>query len=233
MQIKENIMEDRIDILMPTYNGEKYISEQIDSILNQTYQNFRLIISDDTSTDNTCEILKKYSEKDNRIVLYLQPSNLGVVKNIEFLFNKVESKYYMLADQDDYWLPEKVEKSFETLVKNNADLVFGDLEVVDENLNTIYPSFCDYMFLNRKIKKCIDDYRVNYLYNCVTGCTVLAKSDFLEKVLPLPTNSKMVIHDYWIGIIYALSGKLAYMEEKYIKYRQHRRQSGWNKPFIT
>ena len=216
-------MEEVIDILMATYNGEKYIAEQIDSILNQTYSSFRLIISDDCSTDNTTEILRKYAMKDDRIILYIQPKNLGVVKNIEFLLKKVKNDYYMLSDQDDVWLPKKVEQSYRTLLKNKADLVFGDLEVVDENLNTIYPSFCDYMLLTNKIKKCINSYKVNYLYNCVTGCTIFAKSKYIEKVLPLPINSKAVIHDYWIGLIYALNGKLAFIDEKLIKYRQHRR----------
>ena len=78
---------------------------------------------------------------------------MGVVKEIEFLLGKVETPYYMLADQDDYWLPEKIEKSLEKLKKENADLVFGDLEVVDENLNPIYSSFNDYMLLTRKINK--------------------------------------------------------------------------------
>ena len=214
-------MEEQVDILLATYNGEKYVAEQIDSILNQTYKNIHLIISDDCSKDNTPEILKEYEKKDKRITVYIQPHNLGVVKNIEFLLKKVTNELYMLSDQDDIWLSRKVEKSVETLKKENADLVFGDLEVVDQNLKTIYPSFGDYMLLNKKIKKYIDSYRVNYLYNCVTGCTVLSKKEFIEKILPIPTNSKYLIHDHWIGLIVALNGKLAYMPEKYIKYRQH------------
>ncbi len=214
-------MEGQIDILLATYNGEKYLREQIDSILNQTYKNIRLIVSDDCSKDGTGKILEEYKNKEKRIKVYYQEKNLGVVKNIEFLLGKVESPYYMLADQDDVWLPEKTEKSLETLKSNNADLVFGDLEVVDENLNTLYKSFNDYMLLSRKINKYIDDYKVNYLYNCVTGCTVLAKRETIEKILPLPTNSKYLIHDYWIGLMTSLNGKLAYMPEKYIKYRQH------------
>ena len=214
-------MEGQIDILLATYNGEKYLREQIDSILNQTYKNIRLIVSDDCSKDGTRKILEEYKNKDERIKVYYQEKNLGVVKNIEFLLGKVESPYYMLADQDDYWLPEKAGKSLETLKNNNADLVFGDLQVVDENLNTMYESFNDYMLLSRKINKYIDSYKLNYLYNCVTGCTVLAKKETIEKILPLPTNSKYLIHDHWIGLMASLNGKLAYMPEKYIKYRQH------------
>ena len=214
-------MEEKIDILLPTYNGEKYIGEQIESILNQTYKNINLIISDDCSTDNTPEILKEFEQKDDRIKVYLQKQNMGVVKNIEFLLREVKSEYYMLSDQDDVWLPEKVEKSLEKLKQENADLVFGDLEVVDQDLNTIYPSFGDFMLLNNKIKKYINSDKLNYIYNCVTGCTVLAKEETIKRIIPLPTTSKYLIHDHWIGLMASLYGKVAYIPEKYIKYRQH------------
>lgn len=214
-------MEETIDILMATYNGEKYVSYQIDSILNQTYRNIKLIISDDCSTDGTKEILEKYSKKDDRIQIYFQQKNLGYIKNFEFLLKKVSHPYYMLSDQDDVWLPEKIEKSLETLKKEKADLVFGDLKIVDKNLKCIYPSFGDYMKLNRKIKKCANSYNMNYLYNCVTGCTILAKSKTIEKILPIPNNTKYVAHDYWIALMVGINGKLAYIEKPYILYRQH------------
>ncbi len=100
-------------------------------------------------------------------------------------------------------------------------MVFGDLEVVDENLKTMYKSFNKYMLLDRKIKKYINSYKVNYLYNCVTGCTLISKSKWIKEIVPIPTDSKYIIHDYWMGLIIALKGKLAYMPEAYIKYRQH------------
>lgn len=214
-------MKEKIDVLLATYNGEKYIAEQIDSILNQTYKNINLIISDDCSTDNTSNILKEYAEKDERITLHLQENNLGVVKNIEFLLQQVSCEYFMLSDQDDVWLEEKIEKSLETIKKEDAILVFGDLEVVDENLNTIHQSFGDFMLLNNKIYKYINTNQLNYIYNCVTGCTVIAKKDLVEKIIPLPTISKHLIHDHWIGLIASFNGKTAYIKEKYIKYRQH------------
>ena len=212
---------EKIDILMATYNGEEFLREQIDSILEQTYSNFRLIISDDCSKDNTREILREYQKKDERIEIYFQEKNLGYVKNFEFLLNKVQNEIYMLSDQDDYWLPNKVEKSLEKLKEEKADFVFGDLEVVDKNLKTIYESFGDFMLLNRKIEKYIDSYKVNYLYNCVTGCTILAKKDTLKNILPIPKISKYLIHDHWMGLMAAIYGKVAYIPEKYIKYRQH------------
>ena len=213
-------MKEQIDILMATYNGEKYLKEQIESILNQTYKNIRLVISDDCSKDRTKEILKQY-ENDNRIEVHYHDKNQGYIKNFEYLLKQVKNNIYMLSDQDDVWLPEKVEKSYETLIENKADLVFGDLEVVDENLNTMYKSFNKYMLLERKIKKYINSYKVNYLYNCVTGCTLISKAKWIKEIVPIPTDSKYLIHDYWMGLIIALKGKLAYMPETYIKYRQH------------
>lgn len=214
-------MKEQIDILLATYNGEKYIREQIESILNQTHYEIRLVISDDKSQDRTCEILKEYEERDSRVRVYYQEKNLGYIRNFEFLLKQVENNVFMLSDQDDVWLPEKVEKSYETLREENADLVFGDLTVVDEKLNTIYESFGDFMKLNRKIKKCIGSYEGNYLYNCVTGCTIMSKRKYIEKILPIPYQSKYVAHDHWIALVVSLNGKLAYMPEKYILYRQH------------
>jgi rhamnosyltransferase len=214
-------MHRQIDVLLATYNGEKFLSEQIDTILNQSYNNFRLIISDDCSSDSTVQILKEYSKKDERIILYFQKENLGVVRNIEFLLNKVENDIYMLADQDDFWENEKIEKYLELLEKEKSDLVFGDLEVVDENLNLIESSFVNYMNFNYKIEKCLNSYELNYLYSCVTGCTIMSKKSYISKILPLPCTSKYLIHDHWIGLIVSFSGKISYMPKSYIKYRQH------------
>lgn len=200
-------MNEKVDILMATYNGEKYLKEQINSILNQTYKNIHLIISDDCSKDNTRKILKQYEGNENVTVFY-QENNLGYVRNFEFLLEQVESNLYMLCDQDDIWLEEKVEKTVEKLKDENLDLVFGDLIIVDENLNALYPSFNKYMKLDRKIKKYISSPRLQYLYNCMTGCTMLSKKEFLPQVLPLPKISKHMIHDYWLGLVVSLHGKV-------------------------
>ena len=184
-------MEKTIDILMATYNGEKYLKEQIDSILNQTYKNINLIIADDCSKDSTREILKEYEKKDKRVKVFYQEKNLGCVKNFEFLLNQVKSEIFMLSDQDDVWLPEKVEKTYQKLENENADLAFCDLEVVDKNLKTIYPSFNDFMKLSRKIKKYINSYKLNYLYCCVTGCTLMMKKKWISTRIPKLLQMKL------------------------------------------
>ena len=140
-------MEEKVDILLATYNGEKYIKEQIESILNQTYKNIQIIISDDCSQDKTREILKEY-EKNDKIKVFYQEKNLGYVKNFEFLLKQVENNLYMLSDQDDVWKKEKIEKTVEKLKNENLDLVFGDLEVVDEDLK----KFITFSKKNMKIK---------------------------------------------------------------------------------
>lgn len=115
----------------------------------------------------------------------------------------------------------KNRKTAKLLKENDADLVFGDLKIVDKDLNTIKDSFAKYMLLDRKINKYIKSERLNYLYNCVTGCTVISKKKFIKEILPLPTLSKYMIHDHWIGLIVSLNGKLEYMSQPYILYRQH------------
>lgn len=213
-------MEEKIDVLVATYNGEKYIREQLDSIINQTYKNIRILISDDCSKDSTPDILKEYEQKDDRIIVYTHEKNFGnYIKNFEFLLTKVESEYYALCDQDDVWLPEKIEKTFNKLKEENADLAYTDLKVVDQDLNVIYPSMWDYLKIRKKVE--YDDIRTEYLYNCVTGCTLLSKSKFIKDFLPLPCKSEYMVHDYWISLYVALHGKITHLNEATILYRQH------------
>ena len=211
---------EKVDILLATYNGEKYLREQIDSILNQTHTEFRLLISDDGSTDGTREILKEYKEKDGRIDVFFQENNLGVVKNFEFLLEKVEAKYYMFSDQDDIWKEGKIEKSLKK-IEEGFDLVYSDLEVVDENLNVTYSSYWKLKGIYNKIKK-YNNFESLYLNNFITGCTMISKKELINSFMPLPNTSKFVLHDYWISLIISQNGKIAYIEEPLIKYRQHK-----------
>ena len=211
---------EKVDILLATYNGEKYLREQIDSILNQTYKEFRLLISDDGSKDSTRKILEEYKNKDSRIEVFFQENNLGVVKNFEFLLRKVEAKYYMFSDQDDIWKNEKIEKSLNK-IEEGFDLVYSDLEVVDENLNVTYSSYWKLKGIYNKVKK-YNSFEALYLNNFITGCTMISKKELINSFMPLPNTSKFVLHDYWISLILSQEGKIAYIEEPLIKYRQHK-----------
>ena len=210
---------EQIDILMATYNGEKYIKEQLDSIINQTYKNIRIIISDDASTDNTSKILREYEKKDNRIIVYLQEKNIGSNANFEFLMKKVESKYYMFSDQDDVWFDNKVEKTYFKILSTGASLVCTDLLLVDENLNSLNDTFNHKMKKLYKLKK-YDDWKMVFLYNVVTGCTIMAKKQYINKILPLPIN-KNILHDHFIPLVISNYEKIAYLDEPTMYYRQH------------
>ncbi|MBR3614690.1 MAG: glycosyltransferase family 2 protein [Clostridia bacterium] len=211
---------EKVDILLATYNGVEYIREQIDSILNQTHAEFRLLISDDGSIDGTREVLNEYKQKDNRIEVFMQEKNLGVVKNFEFLLEKVKAKYYMFSDQDDIWKETKIEKSLKK-IEEGFDLVYSDLEVVDENLNVTYKSYWKLKGIYNKIKK-YNNFNALYLNNFVTGCTLISRKELIKSFMPLPNTSKFVLHDYWISLIISQNGKIAYVEEPLIKYRQHK-----------
>ena len=212
---------EKVDILLATYNGEKYLEDQLNSILSQSYSDFRLLISDDASKDSTKEILEKYKEKDNRITVFYQRDNLGVIKNFEFLLKKVENKYYMFSDQDDIWKENKIEKSVKKMEEADSDLVYTDLEVVDENMNVTYESYWKLKGFYNKIKK-YNNFESLYLNNFITGCTIISKKELISKVLPFPNTSKFVLHDYWLALIISQNGKIDYIEEPLIKYRQHK-----------
>ena len=206
----------KVDILLATYNGEQYLKEQLDSILAQSYNEFRLLISDDASTDDTVRILKEYEEKDTRITVFFQKENSGVIKNFEFLLERVENEYYMFSDQDDIWKEDKIEKSIKKIEETDRDL-----EVVDSDLNVTYKSYWKLKGIYNKIKK-YNNFESLYLNNFVTGCTIISKKEFIRDVLPLPNTSKFVLHDYWIPLVLSQKHKISYIEEPLIKYRQHK-----------
>lgn len=211
----------KIDILMATYNGEKYLREQIDSILNQTFKDFNLIICDDCSKDSTWEILQEYEKKDSRVKIIKNEKNLGYNKNFEKLLGFVKSEYFMLSDQDDFWLENKVEESYKKITEEKLNLVCSDLEVVNENLETIHPSMWEFWpdyNIKNKIKKS-KDYRSCLMTNCITGCTTIINSKLIPKLVPLPGYP--IVHDWWIGLVAGSEGEIGYIEKPLIKYRQH------------
>ena len=211
----------KVDILMATYNGQKYLKEQIESILNQTFQDFRLIICDDCSKDETWQILEEYQKKDNRIEIVRNEHNLGYNKNFEKLLGMVKAPYFMLSDQDDFWLPNKVEESYNMITSGKYALVCSDLEVVNQNLETIHPSMWEFWpdyNIKKKIKKA-RDYRSCLMTNCITGCTTIVDSKLIQKLIPLPGYP--IVHDWWIGLVAGSEGNIGYIEKPLIRYRQH------------
>lgn len=221
---------EKIDILMATYNGEKYLVEQIESILNQTYSNFNLIISDDNSTDSTKKILKGYEKKDSRIKVIFNDKNVGSNENFKKLLKKVDNNFFMFSDQDDIWYNTKIEESLNKLKIEDADLVFTDLEIVDSNLNIINKSFNKKKKYYKKIIK-YNDFKRVFLYNVVTGCTILCKSKYINDILSF-TYSKTILHDHIVALLVSLKGTITYLNKSTVKYRQHNNNQVGSKRYV-
>ena len=198
----------RISVCIATYNGEKYLKQQIDSVISQLNTDDEIVISDDGSTDQTIYILESY--KDERIKIYTNTNKHGVIHNIENALKNSTGKYIFLCDQDDVWVDNKVKISLEAL--KNYDLVVSDCFITDENLNIIQDSF--YKQHNSKSNKWLALLRNPYL-----GCCLSFKRTVLDLSLPFPKNIPM--HDSWIGNVGAFKFKSIFIAEKLIYYRRH------------
>ena len=203
-------MSEIVNILMATYNGEKYLKEQIDSILGQSYKNFNLFICDDGSTDSTVDIIQEYMLNNENIFLE-HSSHLGACQNFANLIkNHNDAEYIMLCDQDDVWDSKKIEKSLNALEKYETEpaLLYSDKVYVDENLNEL-------SMPNRKYE---DTYK-SLLFQChIYGCTVMLNRKLIE-IVDIPQYASM--HDHWISLLAAYYGKIIHLEEPLMLYRQH------------
>lgn len=201
-----------VSVAIATYNGEMFLKEQIDSILKNLKENDEIIISDDGSTDNTLNILKKYN--DRRIKIYNGPKQ-GVKKNFENAISKCNGKYIFLSDQDDIWKENKVNEIMKLFYYNDkVDLILHDAEVFDSDSSSIlYSSFMKY-------RKSESGFIKNIIKNSYIGCCMAFKKDIVKYINPIPNNIDM--HDQWIGLIVEKKGKTLLCNEILIKYRRHK-----------
>lgn len=211
-----------VEILLATYNGEKYIREQIDSILNQDYQDWIVRACDDASQDSTYEILKEYKNKyPEKFIIQRNEEGFGSAKlNFMNLIKNSECEYVMCCDQDDVWLPNKISLTLQTMKKNEEKgipvLVHTDLKVVDENLGIKSESFFQYSKLNKEA-----GYRELLIQNSVTGCTMMLNRELVTLLNRDMNISKILMHDWLAALIAAAKGKICFVDEATILYRQH------------
>ncbi len=218
-----------IAILMATYNGEKFLQEQLDSIYRQTCQQFTLYVHDDGSKDQTMEILKQNAECHENMLILEYPGGEGAKDNFLGMMRRIESKYYMFCDQDDIWLQEKVEISANRLkgeerhlaekgLTNTPAIVFSDLKVVDSSLNVIYPSFWKFRRIHPECIRNFNELAAGFL---ATGCTMMFNRAARDVTMQHSAHAASM-HDAWVtactmkheGIVRAIT-------EPLILYRQH------------
>lgn len=211
-------LEEKVDILLATYNSNiEYLKKQIDSIINQTYKNIHLIISDDNSSKKeVIKLLEEYENKDKRITIFKQVENLGYLKNFEFLLTNSTSEYIAFADHDDIWYENKIEKSLKELKEKNVDLVYCDCKQIDGEGQVINESYLKYKnlpIINGK------NNILTFSRHMVIGCSSLFTKKIKEQMLPF--SESVMAHD-WVNVYLASKQNgIACIEEPLFEYRLH------------
>lgn len=210
-------MEKKVAVLMAAYNGEKYIDKQIKSILNQSYKNFKLIVRDDGSTDNTFSILKKYESINSNVLVFKNTTKLhGQLSNFAWLFNYAKNKnyqYIMFSDQDDIWYKNKIKLSYERITS-----------LENKGPNLLYTNYDIYNSSSQKRKKAYD-HELNYSFeqlfvqNWLMGCTMMLDRKMIELVNNIPNNVEN--HDYWISVVASIKKNISYLEKPTMLHRLH------------
>jgi glycosyltransferase involved in cell wall biosynthesis len=215
----------KVSIVLCSYNGEKYISDQVESILNQTYSNFELIISDDCSSDTTVSILRRYEKLDSRVKVIENSMNVGLAKNFERGLMMATGEYIAMSDQDDYWLPTKIESQTSYLEQHEGvGLIFHDSLIVEHDLKESSGSFLEKIGIRRVLLNYIrNNWSINIKFllneNCVQGATMFFRSDLKKYLIPIPENVPFV--DVWVSLVTVAVSRITYVDEMLIKYRQH------------
>lgn len=201
-----------ISVALCTYNGEKFIYKQLESILLQSYKNIEVIIVDDASSDSTITIIDEFARKDTRIKCYQNPVNIGFNANFEKAISLCSGDYIAISDQDDIWLPNKIQILLKAIGDNL--LVHSNSVFIDENDNVLqkylfHPTNEGFLYKNSK----------NFLFtNHVTGHTCLLKKEFVDKIIPFPEKC---FYDWWIGFVAAYEQRIIYKNAILTKYREH------------
>ncbi|GIM45661.1 glycosyl transferase [Collibacillus ludicampi] len=224
----------KIAILLSTYNGEMYLEQMIKSLLNQTYKDFTLIIRDDNSNDRTRQIISKYQQSNKNFVVLFDNSNLGTKSSYEKLLQFAIQKgyeYFMFADQDDVWFPDKVERTLHRMIMMEFQypkiplLVHTDLKVSNSHLKVISESFWRYQKLDPRFT----DLNRLLTQNVITGCTMMINRRLAELGIPIPEQA--IMHDWWLGLVASAFGRIDHITDPTILYRQHAENSVGAKRF--
>jgi len=209
----------RISVCIATYNGEKFIKQQLDSIICQLSENDEIIISDDGSIDNTINIISSYADPRIKIFHHTGAKNQNykhtsyhVTKNFENALSHSTGDYIFLSDQDDIWVNTKIEEVITLFKEQNLNLIIHNAELIDMQTNKIADSYFN-------IVKSKAGFVKNLHKNSYLGCCMAFDKNVLIKSLPFPKD--LIAHDIWIGLIAERIGYVAFIDKKLIKYRRH------------
>ncbi|MBS1509644.1 MAG: glycosyltransferase family 2 protein [Bacteroidetes bacterium] len=200
-----------VSVAMATYNGERFIARQLESIINQTHTNIEIVITDDASADNTVAIIKNYQQQYPFIKLFVNPVNSGVTKTFEHSFRQCTGAFIAISDQDDIWELNKIEILLQQL--GNEDAIYSNSALIDHNGASLHKEFKSLMNLQSYY-----DGAPFLMGNCVPGHTILMRADFLKNILPLPAE---VMFDRWISFCAAANNGIKYVDMPLVQYRQH------------
>ena len=216
-----------LSIALCTYNGSKFLREQLQSLANQTLQPFEVVITDDCSNDNTLSIIQEFDKLLN-IKVFVNNFPLKVTKNFEKAISLCSGEIILMCDQDDSWYPNKLAKISQYFQDNANQLaVFSDAELVDDQGNSLGKNFWSAVrFQEHQIQEFKRGKVVELLLagNRSAGCMMAFRKELVEKIIPFPTHIPLMIHDNWITIVAAMMDSLGLLEEKLISYRQHNLQ---------
>ncbi len=200
-----------VSVVLATYNGEKYLREQLDSVLTQTYPNIEVIAVDDKSTDDTVNILQQYANHHPNIKMFVNEINLGFIKNFERGCGLSTGEYIAPCDQDDYWLPDKIKREVENI--GTHAMIYCDSEICDDKLQ-------------KSGKKISDNVVCKNWYSCleyavfarIYGNTLLFKRSLFERAYPFV---EVIPHDWWLAFNATLDSGFSFLPEGLVLYRQH------------
>ena len=207
-----------ISVAMATYNGERFVKEQIDSILSQTIEDIELVVCDDCSTDTTWDILNEYAMQDMRVHIYRNDHNLGYKNNFEKAIRLCRGDFIALSDQDDIWFDRHLEILSAGIGEN--DLIGGNVVFMDENGTVLEGNFKDALAFDRIPAQLVDlSYTMLFFRNVFQGASLLMRRTFALAHLPISDN--VPLHDFWYGLIASLQGKAVYTFQTISYYRRH------------
>lgn len=200
-----------VSIALCTFNGAKYLKEQLDSLLSQTYRNIEVIASDDASSDDTVAILNEYARRDPRVKVFAHPDNVGLTRNFQRALLLCNGPYIAPSDQDDVWAPEKISKLIAAL--GRRVLAYCDSEFVDEQGKPLGKRMSDMVWTITT-----DDPMPFAFANCVSGHAMLFRREVLQYGVPVPPH---FFYDWWLATVAAALGGIVYHDEPLVRYRQH------------